>query len=67
MAKVYIPSGLLSPSDERALQDAVDEAVREKKRSGWISLSRFKDIIRRACSWLWDLIEGFVTMWYTFN
>lgn len=40
MAKVYIPSGLLSPSDERALQDAVDEAVREKNEvDGFLCLA----------------------------
>lgn len=67
MAQIYIPSGLLSPSDERALQKAVDDAVREKKRNGWISLSRFKDIIRKACSWIWDIIEDFVSLWYAFT
>lgn len=67
MAQIYIPSGLLSPSDERALQKAVDDAVREKKRNGWISLSHFKDIIRRACSWIWDIIEDFVSLWYAFT
>lgn len=60
MAKVPIPPGLLSPSDEQALQNAVDEAVRVKKRNGWISLSRFKDIIKKACTWIWDLIENLV-------
>lgn len=67
MAQIYIPSGLLSSSDERVLQKAVDDAVREKKRNGWISLSRFKDIIRRACSWIWDIIEDFVSLWYAFT
>ena len=67
MAQVYIPPGLLSPSDERALQNAVDQAAREKRRNGWISLSRFKEIIRRACSWIWDIIEGFVSIWYTLS
>lgn len=67
MTQIYIPSGLLNPSDERALQNAVDEAVRTKKRNGWISLSRFKDIIRRACSWIWDIIEDFVSLWYAFT
>lgn len=67
MAKVLIPPGLLSESDEWALQKAVDEAVRAKKRNGWISLSRFKDIIRKACSWIWNLIEDFVSLWYTFS
>lgn len=60
MAKVPIPPGLLSPSDEQALQNAVDEAVRVKKRS----LSRFKDIIKKACTWIWDLIENLVNVWY---
>lgn len=64
MAKVPIPPGLLSTSDEQALQSAVDEAVRVKKRNGWISLSRFKDIIKKACTWIWDLIENLVTVWY---
>lgn len=64
MAKIYIPSGLLSTSDERALQDAIDEAVRTKKRNGWISLSRFKEIIKKACVWIWDVIEDFVAIWY---
>lgn len=64
MAKVPIPPGLLSPSDERALQNAVDEAVRVKNGNGWISLSRFKDIIKKACTWIWDLIENLVTVWY---
>lgn len=64
MAQIYIPPGLLSASDERALQKAVDQAASEKRRNGWISLSRFKEIIRRACSWIWDIIEGFVSIWY---
>lgn len=64
MAKVPIPPGLLSESDERALQKAVDEAVRVKRRNGWISLSRFKNIIREACTWIWDLIENLVAVWY---
>ena len=64
MAKVPIPPGLLSPSDEQALQNAGDEAVRVKKRNGWISLSRFKDIIKKACTWIWDLIENLVNVWY---
>lgn len=64
MAQIPIPPGLLSASDERALQKAVDEAVRVKERNGWISLSRFKDIIKKACTWIWDLIENLVTVWY---
>lgn len=64
MAQIPIPPGLLSASDERALQKAVDEAVIVKKRNGWISLSRFKEIIKRACAWIWDLIENLVTLWY---
>lgn len=64
MAKIYIPPGLLSASDERALQNAIDEAVHTKNRNGWISLSRFKEIIKKACAWIWDVIEDFVTIWY---
>lgn len=66
MATLYIPSGLLSSSDERALRSAIDKAVETKRRNGWISLSRFKDILRTACSWLWDTIKDFVAMWYAF-
>lgn len=64
MAQIFIPPGLLSESDEYALQRAVDEAVSIKKRNGWISLSRFREIIRRACSWIWNLIEDLVSIWY---
>lgn len=64
MATLHIPSGLLSPSDERAVCSAIDKAVETKKRNGCISLSKFKDIIRSACSWLWDKIKDFVAMWY---
>lgn len=64
MATLYIPSGLLSPSDERALRSAIDQAAECKRRNGWISLSRFKDIIRSACSWLWETIKDFVAIWY---
>lgn len=66
MAQIYIPPGLLSPSDERALGNAVDEAIRTKRRNGWISLSRFKEIIKRACSWIWNIIEDLVSLWYAF-
>lgn len=64
MAQIVIPPGLLSPKDERALQAAFDEAARTKRLNGWISFSRFKDIIKRACSWIWSLIEDFVAIWY---
>ena len=67
MAQIFIPPGLLSQRDERELQNAVDEAIRVKRCNGWISLSRFKEIIRKACSWIWDLIKDFVSLWYTFS
>lgn len=59
MAKIDIPDGLLEPSELNQLQSAVNSAVREKQRTGFMTMSRFMDIIKNACQWIWDKISGF--------
>lgn len=59
MAKIDIPDGLLDDSEVRQLQGAVNKAVDEKRRTGYMTMSRFMDIIKDACRWIWDKISGF--------
>ena len=59
MAKIDIPDGLLNPSELNELQDAVNKAVTEKRRTGVMTMSRFMSIIKDACYWIWDKISGF--------
>lgn len=59
MATINIPDGLLTDSELRELQKGVNDAVDEKKRTGWMTMSRFMDILKSACRWIWDKISGF--------
>lgn len=59
MAKIDIPDGLLDPSELNELQGAVNKAVTEKRRTGVMTMSRFMNIIKDACYWIWDKISGF--------
>ncbi len=59
MAKIDIPDGLLDSSELIRLQDAVNSAVTEKRHTGVMTMSRFMNIIKNACYWIWDKISGF--------
>lgn len=61
MASINIPDGLLSDEELRQLQGGVNEAVREKRRTGSMNMQRFINIIKSVCSWIWDKISGFIS------
>lgn len=59
MAKIDIPDGLLNQSELNQLQGAVNKAVTEKSRTGVMTMTRFMNIIKDACYWIWNKISGF--------
>ena len=59
MATINIPDGLLPADELRELQGGVNEAVKEKTKTGYMTMSRFMNIIKSACGWIWDKISGF--------
>ena len=60
MATINIPDGLLNDDELRQFQKGVDEAVKEKRNTGAMTLSRFMDIIKDVCYWIWEKIKGFL-------
>ena len=64
MAKIEIPDDVLKPEDVKDLQDAVNKAVEEKRRTGVMTMSRFMNIIKEACYWIWDKIKGFFSSFW---
>jgi hypothetical protein len=66
MAQINIPDDVLSDEDVRTLQNAVNDAVIEKRKTGKMTLDRFIQIIKSVCSWIWDKIKGFIqNIWRT--
>lgn len=61
MACVYIPDGVLTSEELKEFSGAVNKAVKEKERTGFMNLSRFMSIIKDACSYIWDKISGFIS------
>lgn len=61
MAYIDVPDDLLSPSELNDLSQAIKKAGIEKKKTGFMNLSRFMSIIKDACSYIWDKISGFLS------
>lgn len=61
MAYIDIPDGLLSPSELNDLSIQIGKAADEKKKTGFMNLSRFMSIIKDGCSYIWDKISGFLS------
>lgn len=61
MAYINIPDDLLKPDEIKDLEDAIKIAVREKGKTGSMNLSRFINIIKKACSKIWDKIRVFIS------
>lgn len=61
MAYIEIPDGLLSDSEMSTLQEGIRDAVGEKQRTGRMTLSRFIDIIKSVCSYIWDKIKNIIS------
>ena len=60
MAYINIPDDLLSGPEVKELEDGIKEAARVKTQTGNMTLSRFMNIIKSACRWIWDKISGFI-------
>lgn len=61
MATLHIPDDVLSTSEIKQFEIAIGKAVDEKKKTGFMNLSRFMSIIKDACSYIWDKISGFIS------
>lgn len=61
MAYINIPDDLLKPGEIKDLEDGIRKAANEKGKTGFMNLSRFMNIIKDACSYIWNKISGFIS------
>jgi hypothetical protein len=56
---ITIPDGILTPSEEKDLVQAVDRTIAIGQQTGSMNLARFMQIIKDACYRIWYKISGF--------